>query len=180
MTHIIVVIPNPMFPKAPLPDSLLSLYLPALARGAVKRIVACPGKNALDQHPARRKIIVIRRQRPEAMKMVRKQDDCIDREWMPVFYRFKCLLQQSRVIVMAQYLLSFMRHHRKEVCGPRHICSSIAHLSYTMALQYHLSCWASQRTFSPTYRLWQSWRIIYLRPWVFKRNLFTVYRIMFY
>jgi len=51
MTHAILVIPYLVFPKAALPDIPFSLHDPALIRGALQRIIACPQKYALDQHP---------------------------------------------------------------------------------------------------------------------------------
>jgi len=51
MTHAILVIPYLVFPKAALPDIPFSLHDPALIRGALQRIIACPRKYALDQHP---------------------------------------------------------------------------------------------------------------------------------
>ena len=53
------------------------------------------------------------------MKMVRKQDNCVDRKWVPIFHGFKRLFQQLRIFAKTQYLPSLVSHHRKEVRGAR-------------------------------------------------------------
>jgi hypothetical protein len=74
-----------MLPKTPLPDVLLPFRCSACTLFTSLRVVTHPGKIALDQHPSFGKIIVSRRQRPEAVKMVRQHHNRIDSERMARF-----------------------------------------------------------------------------------------------
>ncbi len=51
MALTVLVISYLVFPKTPLPDIPFPLHDFALARGALKQILVCPRKCALDQHP---------------------------------------------------------------------------------------------------------------------------------
>ena len=75
----IQVTADEVFPEAALPDSTLSLLDPACGTPFAARN---PGREPrLDVMPARRKIAVTGGKCPDAMKMVREDNDCVDGEW---------------------------------------------------------------------------------------------------
>jgi hypothetical protein len=70
MSDEITVISDLMFPKTMLPDRLFPLIQPVGCLQALEFIPAFPAEIAFDQPPSQREIVVIFRQRPDAVKMV--------------------------------------------------------------------------------------------------------------
>jgi len=71
----VAVIANRMLPKAPLPDSAFARLNASCRQAFAARDVL--GECGLDQAPARREIRIARRQRSDAMQVIRQDDDRI-------------------------------------------------------------------------------------------------------
>lgn len=80
-----------MFPVASLPDTAFAFGDP---RGTSTFAGSdAPRESGLDMAPAERERIIARRQRPQAMQMIGKHDDCIDAERARLARRMECTAQ---------------------------------------------------------------------------------------
>jgi hypothetical protein len=73
---IIVFVSNNMLPITPLPQATLGAAGTARADALTGRDLA--GKTRLDQAPASREIVIIRRQTPQTVQMIRQHDNGLD------------------------------------------------------------------------------------------------------
>jgi hypothetical protein len=82
MTGKVLFTPNPVLPKASLPNGLFMLLLSRYGSWGLALIFASSAKRALDQTPTIGEIAIVLRQCPNAVQMVREQDEGIDLERM--------------------------------------------------------------------------------------------------
>lgn len=168
MSRKIRLIANPVLPIAPLPHCLLPL---AGARGIRRRFEirrAMAGKMAFDQVPARREIAITRRQGPEAVQMLRQQDQRIELEGVRASDRLHGALQQVHALRQAQNRPAVLRHHGKETRRAGRVGAPMTHgraVAFSLESCCDLVGWAARRkaqrpvllgfaTLSPTYVCW--------------------------
>ena len=123
----IVIVADAMLPEAALPYRLLAL---GAARGGNGRLVlrrAMAREFALDRHPAAGKIIVIFRQRPQAMQMIGEQHKGVDGEGMPHLHRPERLAQQRHITGVGKQRPPPERDHSEKISRPREAQPSIFH-----------------------------------------------------
>ena len=72
----IPLIANRVFPEPALPDAPFAFLLPSSRQSFPRREGS--GKRCLDQPPSRGIVRIVRRQRPQAMKMIGENDDSVE------------------------------------------------------------------------------------------------------
>ncbi|MDA8423968.1 MAG: hypothetical protein M0Z89_11600, partial [Nitrospiraceae bacterium] len=90
-------IPDLMFPVPMLPDCLLSFMNMRFRLPSLELVSTAPAEMALDLSPANGKIVVIFRQGPNAMQMLRQQYKSVYSKRVLLFDRSKGVSQQRNV-----------------------------------------------------------------------------------
>ena len=93
----IAIISDLMFPVPMLPDCLLAFINIRGRLPSFELVSTAPAETALDLSPAHREIVVISRQGPNAMQMLRQQYKSVYSKGVPLFDRSKGVSQQRNV-----------------------------------------------------------------------------------
>lgn len=137
----IVFVTNQMFPVTALPDTPFTFSRTAPASHTAPGKSACePG---LDQHPARREIIVIRRQGPKCMKMFGEDHNGIHAKRIPAFHA--CHHAPEKISMICQQRpRPVCQSDGEEISAAFDSCPAILH-------PFNIrSCWGSLRSPQPT------------------------------
>lgn len=117
MLYEIVVIPDLVFPVSPLPNRLFTSLLLYGSLLLFELITTGLGETGLDLSPPHRKIVVLFRQRPNAMQMIRQQDEGINGKGMFLDNSPERLLDQRNVRFKTQNPTAVVRDNgKKERC----------------------------------------------------------------
>ncbi len=80
----IIIVPDKMLPKTPLPDSRLPITVTRRRKGGLSRQTALDlsGESSLDESPTFGEILIALRKRPKTMQVVGKKDPSVKCERM--------------------------------------------------------------------------------------------------
>jgi hypothetical protein len=123
----ILLVPDCMFPKPPLPDSL---FLFPQARGGREGFMAnaaLPRKGGFDKPPPGRKITVTGRQSPEAVDMIGQHHHGIHQERMSRYDRLEYRFQQRHLLRFTQKPTPSVGHYGKKIRSSRRSFPSVLH-----------------------------------------------------
>ena len=116
-----------MFPISMLPDGLFALLQARRIGRAPVCIRAMLGERALDQTPASREIRIVRRQRPDAVKMVKHDHDGVDLERTRSANGAESIAKYVDGFSRSQNRPAAIRHEGEEDSAAGNDCASIVH-----------------------------------------------------
>jgi hypothetical protein len=129
MTDKIAVISDLMFPETALPDSLFSFIKLRCRLPSSELFPAMPAEVTLDLAPSRGEVVVIFRQGPDAMQMVRQQHKSVDGKRVSFQDGLESFSQQWNTRFVTKYLSPLVCYNgKKERCA---FCSGsfVSHVS---------------------------------------------------
>jgi hypothetical protein len=114
MADKIAIISNLMFPEAALPNCLFSFIKMRRSLPPFEPFPAMPAEVTLDLAPSHGEVVVIFRQCPDAMQMVRQQHKSVDGKRVMLHDGLESFSQQRNIRFVTKKLSPFVCYNRKK------------------------------------------------------------------